>query len=66
MKPEEIKEARAKKEMTQIDVARAVGVSLAGYRLWETGAGKPATSNLEKLRRVLGWNATNATKDATI
>lgn len=53
LKPEEIKEARVSKKMTQIDVARAVGVSLAGYRLWESGAGKPIASNLEKLKKVL-------------
>jgi len=50
---EEIKKARESKGKTQIEIAREVGVSLSGYRLWEAGVGKPTPENLEKLKRVL-------------
>ena len=50
---ENLKQIREEKGMTQVDVAKAVGVSLAGYRLWELGAGKPTPDNLEKLKKVL-------------
>lgn len=53
MEHEEIKRLRIKKELTQIQIARLCGVSLAGYRLWETGAGKPTEKNLEKLKKAL-------------
>ena len=49
-----LREARLKLGMTQADVARAVGVSLAGYLLWERGVGRPNEENLEKLMRVMG------------
>lgn len=42
-------ELRKQKKMTQTDVATAVGVSLGGYRLWESGGGKPAYENRKKL-----------------
>jgi len=54
MTSEEIKEARIKKGMTQIAAAKAIGVSLAGYRLWEYGVGKPNDKNMEKIKEVLG------------
>ncbi len=50
----EIKMRREKLNLTQIDVCRAVGVSLAAYRNWEMGAGQPKPENLIKLRAVLG------------
>lgn len=51
---DDLKKARENKGMTQTDVARAVGVSLAGYRLWESKGGFPNEKNLEKLKVVLG------------
>ncbi len=42
-------ELRQNKKMTQTDVATAVGVSLGGYRLWESGGGKPTYENRKKL-----------------
>ncbi len=50
----EIKKQRELVGMTQVEVARGVGVSLAGYRNWEIGAGKPTPENLKKLKKVLG------------
>jgi len=49
----DIREARNKKEMSQIEVAKAVGVHLNTYALWEKGAGNPSPENLEKLKAVL-------------
>lgn len=53
MNYKEIKKAREEKGLTQVDVAIACDVSLAGYRLWETGAGRPTEKNLEKLKKAL-------------
>jgi len=50
----DIKEARKKKEMSQIEVSKAVGVHLNTYALWEKGGGKPSPENLVKLKSVLG------------
>ena len=50
---DDLKTLREGLGMTQVDVAKAVGVSLAGYRLWEQGVGKPTPENLEKLLTVL-------------
>ena len=49
-----LKEVREKLNMTQIDVSKAVGVSVAAYRLWEQGGGNPGSENLKKLKEVLG------------
>lgn len=51
----EFKQARLRKAMTQIETARAIGVSLSGYRLWESGAGSPTEENLSKFRTVMDW-----------
>ncbi len=48
-----LKEARKKKNMSQVDVAVAVGVSIGAYIMWERGANKPTPENLEKLKKVL-------------
>lgn len=49
----EIKEARDKASMTQIEVASEVGVSVAAYRIWEKGGGRPTPENAQKLKEVL-------------
>ncbi|MBT7630932.1 MAG: helix-turn-helix transcriptional regulator [Desulfobacula sp.] len=49
----DFKKAREKLGMTQIDVSKAVGVSVVSYRLWEQGGGKPTPENLKKLKKVL-------------
>ena len=52
---ENLKKLRKAKGMTQTDVAREMGVSLAAYRLWELGAGEPNRKNYEKLKEVLDF-----------
>lgn len=54
MTPEKIKETREAKGLTQTEVARKCNVSLAAYRLWETGGGNPSEVNLQKLMAALG------------
>ena len=48
-----IKNKRIELGLKQTDVARAVGVSLAAYRLWELEVGKPNKENMKKLKSVL-------------
>jgi transcriptional regulator with XRE-family HTH domain len=48
-----IKNKRIELGLKQTDVARAVGVSLAAYRLWELEVGKPNEENMKKLMEVL-------------
>lgn len=55
MKPEEISARRKELKLTQVDVARAVGVSLVGFRNWENGGGNPTPENMNKLKKVLLW-----------
>lgn len=54
MNYEAMRKARDKKEMTQIEVARLVGVSINTYRNWEQGGSNPTEENLQKLKEVLG------------
>ena len=49
-----LKDIRLDRGMTQVGVAKEVGVSLSAYRLWEQGVGKPTTDNLYLLKGVLG------------
>ena len=48
-----IKELRLKAELTQLDVAIAVGVSPEAFRNWERGASTPKKENQIKLEKVL-------------
>ena len=48
-----IKNKRIELGLKQTDVAKAVGVSLAAYRLWELEVGKPNEENFKKLMEVL-------------
>lgn len=51
---ERIKWARVRLEMTQIEVAREVGVALPTYILWERGGTKmPHKDHRSKLEEVL-------------
>jgi len=50
------KEARKRLGMTQSDVARAVGVSLNAYQMWEHHVGKPNPEHAVKVRKVLELN----------
>lgn len=54
MNLEKLKELRLKNGMTQIDVAKAVGVTMNSYVRWEKGANQPTEENLQKLKEVLG------------
>ena len=55
----DLKEKRESLGMTQIDVSKAVGVSVAAYRLWEQGGGNPGPENLKKLLKVLRLKENN-------
>lgn len=46
-----LKEKRLEKGMTQIDVAKACGVSLTSYQLWERGVSKPNEENKKRLEK---------------
>ncbi len=49
-----IKELRIKMGLSQVKVAKACGVCLGAYILWERGVGKPTAENLAKLKTILG------------
>lgn len=49
-----LKEARAKAQMTQHEVATALGVTETSVRNWETGKCTPRRRDREALARVLG------------
>ena len=50
---EHLKETRQKKGLTQMKIAKGVGVSLNAYIRWENGVAKPTEENLEKLENIL-------------
>ncbi|NCB47657.1 XRE family transcriptional regulator [bacterium] len=50
---ENLRELRLAKKLTQAELAKLVGVSLAGYLLWERGVGKPNEENKKKLMEAL-------------
>jgi transcriptional regulator with XRE-family HTH domain len=50
---ENLKKARKEKNMTQVEVAKLVGVTANTYRNWEYGANAPSDENLEKLKEIL-------------
>lgn len=52
-KLENLKQVREEKELTQVELAKKVGVSIATYLNWERGVGKPNDENMEKLIEVL-------------
>lgn len=47
-----LKELRKAKGLTQAEMAKLIGVSLAGYLLWERGVGEPNRKNYEKLKKL--------------
>lgn len=49
----DLKRAREKLELTQIEASKLIGVSVTAYRLWEHGGGNPGPENLKKLMEVL-------------
>lgn len=48
-----IKELRKKQGLTQIELAKRVGVSMMTIQLWERASTKPNEENLKKLMEVL-------------
>jgi len=50
---ENIKEHREAKDMTQVEAAKKIGVSLSAYRLWEQGVMEPKPENMRRLCEVL-------------
>lgn len=48
-----LKELRIKKNLSQIEVAKLIGVSANTYRNWEYGANDPSEENMDKLKKVL-------------
>jgi len=50
---ERLKERRRALGLSQIDLARKIGVSLMTIQLWERGVGNPNKGNQEKLERTL-------------
>jgi len=65
MTPQEMKKLRTNNQLTQIDVAVAVGVSVAAYRLWEAGGGNPTPENAAKLEIVLGGSSNDSDRKGT-
>ena len=59
---EGLKTNRERLGMTQIQVAKAVGVSVYAYQKWENGTSLPNKDNFNKLKEVL--DGTAETKDA--
>ena len=49
-----LKEARRRKGLTQEQVAREIGSSLATYLRWERGVGHPSFRYSQKLQEVFG------------
>ena len=49
-----IREERKKRNISQINLAAKVGVSLTTIQLWERGAMKPNEENYRKLLDALG------------
>lgn len=49
MKQIDLKKLRAEKNMTQVEAANKIGVSIATYRLWEAGAFNPNEANYQSL-----------------
>lgn len=51
---ERLKEIRNNKGLSQMKVAKEVGVNINSYIRWENGCCKPTPENLEKLEKILG------------
>ena len=52
MFPERIKQLRKEKGMTQIDLAKVLGVSSGTIAMWETGKRKPSFDMFDRLTEV--------------
>lgn len=50
---EKLKQLRADLKLNQIQMAKKLGVSLAGYRFWELGANGASPERLEKIKQLI-------------
>lgn len=50
---ENLKEIRISKGMTQVDLAKLMGVTMNSIARWEQGANRPSEENMDKLKKVL-------------
>ena len=50
---DKIKELRLNKGLTQLALAKKVGVSVGSIQFWEKNVSTPKKQNLEKLKQVL-------------
>jgi len=48
-----LRELRKQKKLSQIEIAKLIGVSANTYRNWEYGANDPSEENMDKLKEVL-------------
>jgi transcriptional regulator with XRE-family HTH domain len=48
-----LRERRIKKNLSQIEIAKLIGVTANAYRNWEYGANEPSEENMAKLKEVL-------------
>ena len=48
-----LKEKRIKRNLSQIEIAKLIGVTANTYRNWEYGANEPSEENMKKLKEVL-------------
>lgn len=48
----DILKLRKEKNLTQVQLAKLVGVSITSVRLWEKGVTTPKEENLEKLKKI--------------
>lgn len=53
MERNDLRERRKALGLSQMELARLVGVSLPTIQIWERGVSKPKPENREKLERVL-------------
>ena len=50
---ERLKKLRKKAKLTQVDIARKLGISQQAYASWERGIKKPTQENLVKIAQIL-------------
>lgn len=56
MNTERMKSIRIGKKLTQLEMAKLIGVTLSTYRNWELGANQPSDINEQRLKEVLNAN----------
>ena len=48
-----LKENRIKKGLTQLEMAKMLGVTVGTYRNWELGANEPNDINMYRIKEIL-------------